>query len=81
MSDKWIRASEISNYVYCRRAWWLQRVQGHASENMRELDQGTRYHQAHGRSLAGAIWTRRLAYLLLFVLVAYVTFQFLMNLQ
>jgi len=81
MSDRWIRASEISNYVYCRRAWWLQRIQGYASENVRELDAGRGYHQRHGRSLAGAIWTRRLAYILLFVFVAYVTFQFLMSLR
>jgi len=81
MSDRWIRASEISNYVYCRRAWWLQRIQGYASENVRELDAGRRYHQRHGRSLVGAIWTRRLAYILLFVFVAYVTFQFLMSLR
>ena len=81
MSDKWIRASEISNYVYCRRAWWLQRTQGYASENLRELSQGTAYHQQHGRSLLTTILVRRLAYGLLFVLVAYVTFQILMSTQ
>ena len=79
MSEQWIRASEISNYVYCRRAWWLQRMQGYSSENVRELGEGMAYHQQHGRSLARAIWTRRLAYALLFVLVAYVTFQLLMS--
>ncbi len=81
MSDQWIRASEISNYVYGRRAWWLQRVYGRTSENVRELTIGARYHQQHGRSLAYSIWGRRLAYALLFVLVAYVTFQLLMSTQ
>lgn len=81
MSDQWIRASEISNYVYCRRAWWLQRAQGRAAENVRELTVGTHYHQQHGRSLVYAIWGRRLAYVLLFVLVAFVTFQLLMSTQ
>lgn len=77
MSDQWINASEISNYVYCRRAWWLQRSQGRASANMRELQQGSAHHQAHGRSLSQSILLRRLAYGLLFLLVAFVTYQLL----
>jgi hypothetical protein len=81
MSDQWIRASEISNYVYCRRAWWLQRKHGRTSQNVRELNAGSHHHQQHGRSLVYATWGRRLAYGLLFVLVAYVTFQLLMSTQ
>ena len=81
MSEKWIRASEISNYVYCRRAWWLQHMEGHASQNVRELQTGNRYHKQHGRTWLRSLWGRRLAYLLLFVLVAFVTFQFLMSTQ
>ena len=26
MSDQLIRASEIAEYVYCHRAWWLRRA-------------------------------------------------------
>jgi hypothetical protein len=81
MSDKWIRASEISNYVYCRRAWWLQRMQGHASQNVRELKLGSQYHQKHGRMWLRSVWGQRLAYGLLFVFVAFVTFQVLMSTQ
>lgn len=79
MSDLWIRASEISNYVYCRRAWWLKRQKGAASRNIRELQKGTRYHQRHGRAVWQAVWLRRLAYIVLFSLVAFVTFQLLLR--
>lgn len=71
--NKWIRASEIGEYLYCRRSWWLQRVQGLASQNVRELAEGTEYHQAHGRSVQKAMWAQRIAYvvfgLVLFILI------------
>ncbi|MCZ7671571.1 MAG: Dna2/Cas4 domain-containing protein [Chloroflexi bacterium] len=81
MSDHWIRASEISNYVYCRRAWWLQRQGGHHSQNIRELQTGTQYHQQHSQTWLRSLWGRRLAYLLLFLFVAFITFQFLSGMQ
>jgi hypothetical protein len=77
MSERWIRASELADYVYCRRAWWLRRVQGFASDNVRELTSGAHYHQQHGQVVRRAIWARRLAYLLIFITVAYLTFTFL----
>lgn len=74
MSDKWINASEISDYLYCRRAWWLRRMQGVANANVRELRQGTTHHQQHGRLVQRSIWVRRLAMGLLFVAVAYLAY-------
>ncbi|HEX6385259.1 MAG TPA: hypothetical protein VF177_11360 [Anaerolineae bacterium] len=75
MSYKWIRASEISDYVYCRRSWWLKRVRGYTAENVRELAAGTRYHQQHGRMVQQSTWLRYLAYIVLFIIVAFITFQ------
>ncbi len=80
MSYQKIRASEIGSYVYCRRAWYLQRTEGYAPENVRELTTGQRYHEAHGRSVQQSFWLRRVAYVLLFVAVFFITFQFLMGL-
>ena len=77
MSDLWIQASEISSYVYCRRSWWLKRKKGVTSQNVRELRAGTQHHQQHGKLVWQTIWTRRLAYGLLFVFVAFLTFQIL----
>ena len=49
-----IRASEVGEYVYCARAWWLRRVIGlePAGHERREL--GTALHRRHGRTVAGS---------------------------
>ena len=60
-----IRASEIGEYVFCHRAWWLHQIEGETSANTRALADGTAQHAQHGRlvSLAGAL--RRLTVVLL----------------
>jgi hypothetical protein len=79
MSDEWIRASEIGNYVYCSRAWWLQRTRALASQNVREVKAGTKFHQQHGRLVTQAIWTRWLAFTLLFAVIAFMTYRILVG--
>ncbi len=79
MSYQRIQASEIANYVYCRRAWYLRRVEGYAPKNIRELEHGRNHHRAHGRSVQQAFWARRLAYVLLFATVFFITFQILVG--
>jgi hypothetical protein len=54
MSDRIIRASEIGQYDYCARAWWLGSVQGVAPSNADELQAGTRAHEQHGRLVGRA---------------------------
>ncbi len=80
MSYQWIRASDINTYVYCRRSWWLQRQERVVPMNQRELGHGRRYHQEHGQLRHRSNMARRLAYALLFVVVAVITFQVLINL-
>lgn len=75
MSDNWIRASEISNFVYCQRAWWLQRVRGQSPANVRELQRGTHFHQQHGRIVTQAVWARRFAYTLFFLVVTFIAYR------
>lgn len=77
MSYHWIRASEIGDYVFCRRAWWLKRVRGVAPQNVRQLEAGTAHHQQHGRLVQRSIWAKRAAYAVLFVAVALLVFQLL----
>lgn len=60
MSKVWIKASEIGEYLYCQRAWWL-RLQGAASANVEELAEGTRQHARHGRGWRMASGLRTLA--------------------
>ncbi len=59
-----IRASEIGEYVFCHRAWWLHQVQGETSANTRELAEGTARHAWHGRQVNLAYALRGLAVLL-----------------
>ncbi len=61
-----IRASEIGEYLYCRRAWWLRHVQGLESANEPMMAEGTEAHAGHGRLVGAAAALRALA-LLLFV--------------
>ncbi len=75
-----IRASDIRNYLYCRRAWWY-RKQGFESENKDELAAGTELHRRHGRKVLAADLMRGLSLLLLLaaliLLVAYLAFRFI----
>ena len=64
-NDDLIRASELSHYAYCARAWWLGRVMGYCSANVEAMNTGTARHRAHGRSVEGAYRLQRLALALL----------------
>ncbi len=54
-SARLIRASEIAQYVYCPRAWWLSRIVGAPSANTQALVAGTAAHHRHGRM----VWLSR----------------------
>jgi len=47
-----IRASEIGEYVYCARAWWLRRVAGEEPAGHERRALGTALHARHGRAVA-----------------------------
>ena len=64
-NDDLIRASELSHYAYCARAWWLGRVMGYCSANVEAMNAGTARHRAHGRSVEGAHRLQQLALALL----------------
>ncbi|MEO6062812.1 MAG: hypothetical protein ABIQ99_12815 [Thermoflexales bacterium] len=67
-----IRASELGQYAYCARAWWLQRVAGVAPTNNQDLAAGTAAHQQHGRLvwLAGALRWAAVALIALAIVAA-----------
>lgn len=67
---KVLRASEIGEYLFCRRAWWLRHVQGYQSANVRELTEGTAAHVTHGRLVGAAAGLRALAVLVLLIAFA-----------
>jgi CRISPR/Cas system-associated exonuclease Cas4 (RecB family) len=59
-----LRASEVSTYLFCQRAWWYQR-NGQTSENISEMASGSELHRRHGRAVLGVGCLRLLAYALL----------------
>ena len=61
MSDRIIRASEIGQYDYCARAWWLGSVEGVPPSNVRELQAGTAAHEQHGRQVNRAARVQQIA--------------------
>ena len=65
-----IRASEIGQYKYCARAWWLGSIKGVPSTNTRELAHGEAIHQQHGRTVWTASALRALALLLVLIALA-----------
>jgi hypothetical protein len=67
-----IRASEISSFLYCKRAWWYQQ-KGILSTNVEDLAEGTELHHQHGRAVLASGLIRTLAYGL--VLAALVLFS------
>ena len=63
-SSRIIRASEIGQYKYCARAWWLGSVMNVQSANVREMAQGEAMHKQHGQTVWWAGALRVLAVLL-----------------
>jgi len=60
-----IRASEIGEYVFCRRAWWLHHIIGLESANQAQMQAGAAKHVAHGIAVRRADALRRASFILL----------------
>lgn len=46
-----IRASEVGEYVYCARAWWLRRVAGLEPIGYERRERGRVLHRRHGQTV------------------------------
>ena len=57
--DQVIRASELGQYAFCAKAWWLANVEGVPSANVREMDTGASAHEQHGQTVQLSIWLSR----------------------
>jgi hypothetical protein len=55
-----VRASDIGLAAFCRRAWWLARVQGVQHQRPAVLEKGVARHKAHGQTVQRAQWQVRL---------------------
>ena len=72
-----LRASEIGEYVFCRRAWWLHRVQGLESANRAQMEAGTARHVRHGRAVQRADSFQRAA-IILFAVALFFALMFVL---
>ena len=61
MSDRIIRASEIGQYDYCAKAWWLGSIEEVPPSNVRELQAGIAVHEVHGRQVQRATRVQQIA--------------------
>lgn len=60
-----VRASDIGLSTFCRRAWWLARVQGVPHQRPAVLAKGTQAHALHGHAVQRAQWQIRIGWYLL----------------
>lgn len=63
---RFIRASEIGEYVYCQRAWWLHHSVGLEPAGRERRELGTALHTKHGRQ----VWFSHLLLVASAVLIA-----------
>jgi CRISPR/Cas system-associated exonuclease Cas4 (RecB family) len=59
--SKRVSASQVGQYAYCARAWWLAVVEKREPVSPALLDAGTRMHERHGWEVSLARGTSRLA--------------------
>ena len=57
--QKYRKASEIGEFVYCNRAWWLHHIEGLEGTNRAALDAGRAQHARHGASVRRAAQLKR----------------------
>ena len=72
-----IRASGMSEYVFCARAWWL-RLEGHEpTRGAVAREAGRLWHEGHGRRVVRAKRLRRLSVACAYLAVAVAALIFL----
>jgi hypothetical protein len=60
-----IQASELAQYSFCHRAWWLGTVKNLPSRRQADLARGLRHHARHGYQVESAGRWRQLGLILL----------------
>ena len=56
-----VTASQVGQYAFCARAWWLATVEKREPAHQARLDAGQATHERHGWNVALARSSRRLA--------------------
>lgn len=64
MAERKLRASEVGQYTFCPRAWWLANIEA-VSGDPRPLRRGRRMHRRHGVLVRWALFLRGVGWLIL----------------
>jgi len=67
-----VRASEIGEYAYCARSWWLRNVRGVQSTHQELMREGTRRHHRHARQVSTAVWAGKIAWTLIVLALLFI---------
>jgi hypothetical protein len=65
-----VRASGLGEYAFCARAWWLRREGVRPTRGGEARAAGTRWHEAHGRSVSRAKRLRLFATVCIYLALA-----------
>ncbi len=63
--ERWLTASEIGQWGYCHRAWWLAYIRGESPGDEDIFLQGLSEHASHARTVRKSQYARYAALLLL----------------
>jgi hypothetical protein len=74
MSYRTFHASEIGEYLHCRRAWWLRHSSGRQGYNVDQMEAGSEYHHEQYRAVARTTFAARFALILIFVAVVVIAY-------
>jgi hypothetical protein len=74
----YVRASGMSEYTFCARAWWLRREGVTPTRGGESREAGTRWHKQHGRSVERARTLRLVSALCVYAALAVAALLFLM---
>lgn len=66
---RYTTASELAEYVYCHRAWWLHHMRAFEPAHQEALSHGRDAHSRHGRRVLLSEWLVRLGWLMILVAV------------
>jgi CRISPR/Cas system-associated exonuclease Cas4 (RecB family) len=69
-----IKASEIGTFMFCQRAHWFRR-KGVDSDNIKEMEAGTKIHHQHSKAVAISSCSRTIAIILLLAGITLLTYS------
>jgi hypothetical protein len=75
-----VRASDLSAWAYCNRAWWLATVQGIEHQHPELLAAGSALHNTHGDHVRTAAFRKSLGVALILVALAALLFVLVLQL-